>query len=537
MAPQVWTRHNIEELVAGKTVCLRDATASHMPVPAWVVAAADGVSTLTSGQRVAATHPEDRAVLVNCFVEALGRPGGSATTSYRIAVAGQWFVQHLENVNLYAVDGVGGMLSVMYTEGIVQDLGDVASDEFKGEHDLVNWMLASLTVSGTIRSVEGKCHEVLGVPAEELIDKNLLQYLHPDAFDDSLPMWLGLIEDRGSTRSSRKYYRRQDGSDVWVETAYLNRLNPDGTGDILGLLYDISDRRAAEEALRRSEEENRHLAEEFRLLAEEVPAAVFKADHEGRIRFHNARWRQLCGDEGPLDNVRDIAGPGDRPAVDALMLELSGLAGQESRTIEVASRDGGRVLKLVCRSVHETGSLLHSFVGSVDDVTDAVVMRQRADFDGLTGLLNRRAMDELLAEIIAAGRHCLVAFVDLDGFKAVNDTHGHDAGDEVLRVIGQRLQGALRADDVVARYGGDEFVLLCRTVAEPADAQAISQRIAGALREPIPLATGLSWQPAGSVGVSRPEPGDDASAVVHRADLAMFASKQEHHERSARGLS
>jgi diguanylate cyclase (GGDEF)-like protein len=176
--------------------------------------------------------------------------------------------------------------------------------------------------------------------------------------------------------------------------------------------------------------------------------------------------------------------------------------------------------------VHEEGSPLRSFVGSVDDVTHAVALRERADHDGLTGLLNRRAMDEILAEAIGSGQDCAVVFIDLDGFKGVNDTHGHEAGDEVLRVLAARLRRSLRSGDAIARYGGDEFVLLCYGNDDAIDETAICQRIAHSMRGPIELTTG-SWPPSGSIGVARPQAGDDVTSVVRRADLAMFAIKQE----------
>ena len=178
--------------------------------------------------------------------------------------------------------------------------------------------------------------------------------------------------------------------------------------------------------------------------------------------------------------------------------------------------------------MQEAGSPLRSLVGSVDDVTDAVALRGRADHDGLTGLLNRRAMDEVLAETIDSGREALLVFIDLDGFKGVNDTHGHEAGDEVLRVLAARLRRPLRAGDAVARYGGDEFVVLCLTPGDAVDdEEVIRARIAGDPARPDRAAGTGSWRPSGSIGVARPEPGDDVTSVVRRADLAMFAIKQE----------
>jgi diguanylate cyclase (GGDEF)-like protein/PAS domain S-box-containing protein len=532
---RTWSREQIEELVRGRTVVLRNAAAAvHLPVPGWLAAAAGHVSTQTTGERVAATHPDDRDTLVQCFIAARAAPGATATMTYRVNVDGIWTVYQLENVNLLDTEGVEGMLSVIHTDGTTAGPVELADPAlFVGEHDFANWTFVSLDAAGNILSVEGKCRAVLGFGADQLVGRSLFEFLQPEAIDDSLTMWAGLVTDRGSTRSSRKYYRRPDGNKIWVETAYLNRFDAEGNGDVLGLIYDISERRAAEEALQRSHEDNRRLleefrllAEEFRLLAEEVPAAVFKADHAGRIIFHNERWRELCLDEGSAQNLREIAHVDDRPAVDLLISELSAAPAGASRRIEVWSSDRRQTLALVCRSVHDSGSRRRSLVGSVDDVTDAAVLRQRADHDGLTGLLNRRAMDELLAEAIAGGRDCLVVFIDLDGFKGVNDTHGHEAGDEVLRVLSGRLQRALRTHDAVARYGGDEFVVLCHASGEAGEAASIRDRIAEVTREPIRFATG-SWQPSGSIGIACPQIGDDVTSLVRRADLAMFAIKQD----------
>jgi diguanylate cyclase len=149
--------------------------------------------------------------------------------------------------------------------------------------------------------------------------------------------------------------------------------------------------------------------------------------------------------------------------------------------------------------------------------------------DPLTGLPNRRALLAELARALARGQreHGLVhvAFVDLDGFKAINDTHGHDAGDDFLAAVAARLSTALRGGDFLGRYGGDEFVVIAASSDEAA-VVPLRERLAAATRGRYEL-PGLVLDYAGaSVGVATAAPGDPSDAVLARADEAMYAVKR-----------
>jgi diguanylate cyclase len=124
----------------------------------------------------------------------------------------------------------------------------------------------------------------------------------------------------------------------------------------------------------------------------------------------------------------------------------------------------------------------------------------------------------------------VVVFIDLDGFKDVNDTYGHEVGDGVLIAIAERLRESVRPDDMVGRFGGDEFVLVLQD--DGLDDEAIVERLDSAISPPITW-DGGSWRPAVSIGVARPHPGDDIATVVRNADREMFAVKRQRKLRRA----
>jgi diguanylate cyclase (GGDEF)-like protein len=152
-----------------------------------------------------------------------------------------------------------------------------------------------------------------------------------------------------------------------------------------------------------------------------------------------------------------------------------------------------------------------------------------ADQDPLTGLANRgRLADRLrhaLQRVKRAETTVAVLFIDLDNFRHANDTLGHAAGDELLRLTAARIDEDLRPGDTVARFGGDEFVVLCEDVGSPADAMDVAERLRALLAEPIPLATGVA-QVTASIGVALPDrPDRSAEALLQAADRAMYEAK------------
>ncbi len=157
-------------------------------------------------------------------------------------------------------------------------------------------------------------------------------------------------------------------------------------------------------------------------------------------------------------------------------------------------------------------------------------LEHQATHDALTGLANRKLFDELLVRAVfrseRSHRALAVLYMDLDGFKDVNDVFGHQAGDRVLTETARRLESVIRPGDIVCRLGGDEFVVLCENLTTPDDAEKIATRVVQAVGKPIPVAAGVATVTA-SVGIAIGSLGESAASVVARADEAMYRTKQD----------
>jgi diguanylate cyclase (GGDEF)-like protein/PAS domain S-box-containing protein len=198
--------------------------------------------------------------------------------------------------------------------------------------------------------------------------------------------------------------------------------------------------------------------------------------------------------------------------------------------------DGGIVWAVATVSVirGDHGEPIH-LLGLVQETTES--KRVQADLarlalhDPLTGLANRTLLDDRLRTALArAGRHGSltgVLFLDLDGFKSINDTHGHRVGDEILTAVAARLRSVLRPADVVARLGGDEFVAVCEELAGLEEAHTIASRVEVAIAAPIDTSNGPLTVYA-SVGLALAEGAREADAddLIRRADEAMYRAKQ-----------
>ncbi len=277
------------------------------------------------------------------------------------------------------------------------------------------------------------------------------------------------------------------------------------------------------------------LAEQrFRRLFEDAALPTVVVDCDGRIALSNARAQRLFGlmhgelAGAAIDQLVPTPAGSDpwwrAPARDCAQPELE-LWGRR--------RDGSEFPVEVSLTPLQTedGELVSVTLRDVTAIRQAAeTLTHQARHDQLTGLPNRLMFHERLEQALArarrSGRALGVVFVDLDDFKEVNDTRGHDAGDLLLSALTPRLLAAVRHGDTVARLGGDEFVVLCEELDSEQEAMAVAQRLADAAREPVMVA-GLEHSLSASAGVVMvPDPAQaTADGVLRDADAAMYAAK------------
>lgn len=205
---------------------------------------------------------------------------------------------------------------------------------------------------------------------------------------------------------------------------------------------------------------------------------------------------------------------------------------EQSRVLTIVL--GGSMLLLVILLILLTARALHTLS---QQVREKVLQLERlskelhfqANHDGLTGLLNRRAfflrMEQAISLAERQGSGLVLAYVDLDNFKPVNDTYGHAAGDQLLKRFAERLQHHLRGHDAVARLGGDEFVILLQDT-DSSELSLLAKRIREMISAPMEL-DALRWEPTFSLGLARyPVDGETAQALLHEADQRMYSEKK-----------
>jgi diguanylate cyclase (GGDEF)-like protein/PAS domain S-box-containing protein len=276
----------------------------------------------------------------------------------------------------------------------------------------------------------------------------------------------------------------------------------------------------------------------FRLLASSAPVGIYEVGSDLRIAFANEEARRLFGRDVvgvPAGDLLDQVEPADREAmVHAAEMVIAGERADAEFRLQQGDDDRRWVSWHGVPIPHGDVDSPLAFASTLDITAlkeaEATLARQ-ATHDMLTGLPNRR----LLADRLAAALHRVdgtpgggtlaVMFIDLDRFKLVNDLLGHDAGDALLIQISQRIRGALRPRDTVARFGGDEFVALIEHVADLTELADIAGRLITAVEVPVAIPDG-TIDIGASIGIAIARgPDDDAEALMRDADVAMYRAK------------
>lgn len=374
--------------------------------------------------------------------------------------------------------------------------------------------------TSSIVSVDSATTLMLGWSASDLVGHSTLDFIHPEDHVRAIDNWMSRLtgEHGHSIQSARFRYLCKDGSWLWLETSNDFQLQDDGSMTVASQLLDVSEEMAAVEALRHNEQF-------LRRLTDTVPVGLFHIGGDNSVVFVNPVLRDLIGDVS-IHSLSDLTAAMSTDAIPLGDAIAGVMFGDIDADLELTlSIDDGR-----SRSVRVTLRLVDNedrglgVLGCVVDVTD---LRRMADTDVLTGLRNRRALlGDLDDELIRHSGKVSVIFADLDGFKLVNDQYGHQAGDQVLAAVAERLRSALRPGDLIGRLGGDEFVVVCPGVNEPESAMAVGWRLKNALEPEFSL-PGIVVNIEASFGIACGTRSVTADELISRSDSAIYESKQE----------
>ncbi|WDZ95118.1 EAL domain-containing protein [Herbaspirillum sp. WKF16] len=381
------------------------------------------------------------------------------------------------------------------------------------------------------------CLELTGYLPEDLLLNQRLSFVDLIHQDDREMVRIH-VEDclRGRHRIDVEYrIVRADGVVRWVWGRGVGIYGGAGKVEAIeGFMQDITERKEAAQALQEAERR-------YRSIFENAIEGVFQTTPDGTYIAVNPALARIYGYRSPEDlivGLRDIrhqlyVEPERRSEFMRLMEERGSVSNFESR---VYRRDGDIIwISENARAVCDEAGNLVCYEGTVEAITERKLyeaeIRHQATHDALTGLPNRNMLHDHLQRAIAGARQksglTAVAFVDLDQFKFINDSLGHQVGDELLKTVAQRLQSCLRDSDMVARQGGDEFVLVLQNQTGEAGIAEVMQRILAAVSRPW-QAGDREFHITSSIGVSRyPADGRDVETLLKNADSAMYKAKEQ----------
>ena len=358
---------------------------------------------------------------------------------------------------------------------------------------------------------------------------SLLGQIDPD-YADRLAEVLALPP--GTDTQVELRWNRLDGLSTYGRGSIRSRQRPDGSVVIEGALADITELHEAETRLMNSEKRSR-------LLAENAWEVIWTMDLDGKITYVSPaveRMRGITPEEAMRQSLDEIHPPESAASVADYYRQVFAAieAGTEPPMFrgenEYYRKDGSIMTGELQVIPHLDGSgKVIELIGVTRDISERKVfeaeLRNLAVTDTLTGVWNRRHGTELLTADLSArrpGQALSLLMLDIDHFKTINDTFGHQAGDHVLIEIASRLRRSLRGSDMVARWGGEEFVVLLRDCALP-DALRLAEEIRAAIAE---LPFGTMGSLTVSVGVAEAHAGEDLTTWLERADQALYRAKR-----------
>lgn len=480
----------------------------------------------------AVIHPDDLPRSVEAWRTAIER-GEPFETQQRVRRASdgayRWFVDRMIPIR----DATGAIVKWIGSSADIHDFK--LATQTRSVLDSMGHIISIVSDTG-FEYLSSSWGHFTGMGDDVAPDRSWREYIHPDDVE-RIEHQIRVIResDRGAGQCEIRV-RSRDGLYRWFLARTAALPASEGTAQRrVNIWTDIDDFKRTQAAYGESEAR-------YRALTESMPQMVWIGDERIMVQYVNERWLSYTGltfEPGMPSKTMSIVHPDD---VATLLDAHAQLRVRRNVDCELRFRRHDGVYRWhLLRTVlfGESDGVMQSIVTATDIearksaeaalAQSVAELTHRALHDPLTRLPNRtKLVDRLEAMIAQAERERMnvaVLYLDVDHFKMVNDTLGHDAGDQLLVEVATRINGSLRAEDTASRLGGDEFVLVC-AVDGVVEAAAVAERLAAAVRAPIEIG-GKRVVVASSIGLSLyPQDGGTPAELMQKADAAMYAAKQ-----------
>jgi diguanylate cyclase (GGDEF)-like protein/PAS domain S-box-containing protein len=384
---------------------------------------------------------------------------------------------------------------------------------FENAHDLVY----THDLDGRITSMNLAGTRITGYTREELVGMPIQNLVVPEQIEHGLEQMRKKLRGEQESTFYELEIVAKDGRRVPLELSTRLVYRDGKPAGVQGIGRDMTDRKANEAR--------------YRVLFERNLAGVYRTTTDGRILDCNESCARIFGFDS-REQFLDAAASDfyfDKTERDRVVQILRAQGSLSNTELRLRRRDGSSVWVL------ENVTLLdgETLEGTIIDITDRKHAQEQMEYqayhDSLTGLPNRLLFRDRITVALAhakrSGRISAVMFLDLDQFKLVNDTLGHTVGDRLLQAIGSRLVNCVRAEDTVARMGGDEFTILLADLIDRRGAAAVAQKVLEAVRHPVHVDQHELYVTT-SIGIAIfPDDGPDAETLLKNADRAMYRAK------------
>jgi diguanylate cyclase (GGDEF)-like protein/PAS domain S-box-containing protein len=488
-------------------------------------------------------HPSDRGRGAARLALVTGRSQGSARYETVLAHSSGRPVPVLLDVTLILTEGEPSSLACFVSDLTAVRAAEARLAKQRALFDALSHRATDVAmvtdVEGGITYVSPSVTETFGYRPDATVGMAARDFVHPDhvATMDSVLERVRAVD--GGVERFTIQIKNAHGDWRWVDETVTNCLADPAIDGLVVNLRDVTAQVETQDELRRSEAR-------YRAIAETAQEGILVLAPSGAPLYANQKLAEILGLSLEQTYQHGLTSLVDDAHADGAALSGRRPVGRvETHDLRYAHPDGSE--KILCLSSSPmpiddaeeapgSGGRARPELGSltmVSDVTDARraenELRHQALHDALTGLPNRALLTDRLRTAVArqvrAGSGPLaVLFLDLDQFKIINDTRGHDAGDLLLVEVAARLEQAVRADDTLARVGGDEFAVLCED-ADPATAMAVAERLLACLGAAVEI-DGQRFYVDASIGVALSPP-LDADALLRSADAAMYEAKSD----------